>query len=249
MKGFKKDIIMISKVSLYSIYARYKGASQLKKRNKKQQNIINTYISSENIKRLQIGCGSNLLNSWLNTDLKDIKEDIAFMDAGEKFPLTSNSFDFIYSEHVFEHLDLSQQINMMQESYRILKIGGVLRIATPSLDFLFNLYKNPEGVANKAYTNWAINHSNSLVNIKNQVKSEETHYCYVINNFFRAWGHQLIHNFDSLKHLGQQYGFQIVESCEVGESKYAELQNIEKHGTIIPDEFNKKETMVIEFTK
>jgi predicted SAM-dependent methyltransferase len=249
MKGFKKLLKKFSKVSVYSIYAKHKSFSQLNKRKKKQQNIINSYLNTESIKRLQIGCGSNLLESWLNTDLNDIEDEIAFLDAGDKFPLPSNTFDFIYSEHVFEHLELSQQINMIQESYRILKVGGVLRIATPSLDFLFDLYKNPEEVSNKAYTSWAINHSKSLVNIKSQVQSKESYYCYVINNFFRAWGHQLIHNYDSLKHLGQEIGFQIIENCQVGESKYAELQNIEKHGTIIPNEFNKKETMVLEFTK
>jgi predicted SAM-dependent methyltransferase len=249
MRKLKSSLKSLSMLSPFQVYSWLSKQRRIKKKKNKQKRIIQDYLESENQKKLQIGCGSNVLSSWLNTDLNDQLEDVAFLDAGEQFPIPSDSFDFIYSEHMFEHLHLTQQINLIKESFRVLKKGGILRIATPNLVFLINLYTRPTDKNNKAYMDWTVRNSPYLNDVKNNILNEELFYCYVINNFFKAWGHQLIHDVNSLKELGLQYGFANVEECEVGQSTHVELQNIEKHGTIIPSEFNKLETMVIEFTK
>ena len=43
-------------------------------------------------------------------------------------------FDGINSEHVFEHLLYSQDLDLMTELKRILRPGGTLRVSVPSLD-------------------------------------------------------------------------------------------------------------------
>jgi predicted SAM-dependent methyltransferase len=138
---------------------------------------------------------------------------------------------------------------MLKESFRILKKGGVMRIATPSLDFLFNLYANPKTLENKQYVNWAVENIPNLRIVNNLIINSEEHYNYVINNFFKAWGHQMIHNYSSIEKLALQCGYSQAENCNVGESSYEMLRNIEKHGTIIPEEINLIETMVVEIVK
>ena len=44
---------------------------------------------------------------------------------------------------------------MLNESFRVLKNEGILRLSTPNLDFLKNLYEDPENDNNKKYIEWA----------------------------------------------------------------------------------------------
>lgn len=244
----KKKIKHILSFSPYGIYEIIRDKKIQNKRIKVQKKIIDNYLKNNEIKKLQIGCGSNILEGWLNTDLNGT-ETIAYLDAGERFPIESGTFDFVYSEHLFEHLKVEQQLNMLKESYRILKKGGLMRIATPSLEFLYKLYADPNTLENKQYVNWAIENIPILKAVNDLIIDTEEHYCYVINNFFKAWGHQIIHNFSSIKKLALQCGYSQVRRCNVGESNMPILRNIEKHGTIIPKNINLVETMVIEIIK
>ena len=229
-------------------YEYFRNLKVEKKKLKFQEVLFKKYLKGSGKKKLQIGCGSNLLEDWLNTDL-NWSEKVAYLDAGKKFPLPDSSFDFIYSEHLFEHLDESQQLHMLSECYRILKTNGVLRIATPSLSFLFNIYSNPNSEVNKAYINWAMRHSAHLRNVKKLIPNSSYYQNYVINHFFKAWGHQMIHNKESLSEIAEISGFLEVNFYEVGKSDFEELQNLEKHATVIPEEMNILETMVVELRK
>ena len=244
----KETIKKILKFSLLGFYEQLRDNENKRNQIENQKRTIVEYLKNNNVKKLHIGCGSNIYDGWLNTDLKS-REKVAYMDAGLKFPLESNSFDFIYSEHLFEHLNVFQQINMLKEGSRVLKKGGVMRIATPSLDFLFNLYNDNTSNKNLTYIKYSIDNVPFLETVKNEIIDQSQHYCYVINNFFKAWGHQMIHNYSSLSKLALQCGYSDTRICEVGESEIQELRDIERHGTIIPPEMNKLETMVVELIK
>jgi predicted SAM-dependent methyltransferase len=247
-KKMNKKIKNILSLSPYLVYKNLKSIKKKDKCVKYQKELIDNYIKNNDVKKMQIGCGSNYLEGWLNTDL-NYNDKVAFLDAGANFPIESDTFDFIYSEHLFEHLKVEEQLNMLEESFRILKKGGLMRIATPSLDFLFNLYANSNTLENKRYVNWAVENIPNLRIVNNSIIDIEEHYNYVINNFFKAWGHQMIHNYSSIEKLALQCGYSQVENCKVGESSYEILRNIEKHGTIIPEEINLIETMVVEIVK
>lgn len=243
----KKKLKKFLNHSPYSLYELYRDRKLEFKRNLVQRKLIDEYLENNEIKKIQIGCGANLLEGWLNTDL-NFNEHIAFLDAGELFPIKSNSFNYVYSEHLFEHLTVDSQLNLLVEGFRILKKEGVMRIATPSLAFLFNLYNCPEDLQNKNYVDWAIRNIPNLRKVNDTVNIEDYHN-YVINNFFKDWGHQMIHDFTSLKKLALQCGYSEVRECKVGESGYPHLINIEKHGTVIPPGINLIETMVLEIIK
>lgn len=247
-KKVRNTIKNVLKFSPYLVYEKFIIKKRKSKCKLDQKRLLNTYCKNNDIKKMQIGCGSNILEGWLNTDIK-YNDQIAFLDAGSKFPIESDTFDYIYSEHLFEHLSVRQQLNMLEESYRVLKKGGVMRIATPTLDFLFDLYSNPNTSQNKYYVNWATENISHLHVINNSIEATEEHYCFVINNFFRAWGHQMIHNYSSISKLALQCGYCDVKKCKVGESDFMVLRNIERHGTIIPEEINLIETMVVEIIK
>lgn len=244
----KKKIKNLLSYSPYALYEIFRDNSKHSNKLKKQKAIIDSYIKNNEIKKMQIGCGPNFFEGWLNTDI-DSNDRIAYLNAGASFPIESDSFDFVYSEHLFEHLKVEQQLNMLSESYRILKKGGILRIATPNIDFLFSVFAKPTISENIDYVDWAIKNIPHLKGVKNTVIDKDQHYIYVINNFFKAWGHQVIHNVESLSKLAMQCHFSQVRECAVGESEVSIFKNIEKHGTVLPERINLMETMVVEIIK
>lgn len=127
---------------------------------------------------------------------------------------------------------------MLKESYRILKAGGVIRIATPDLRFLLGLYQEPEKPLHKEY----IEYSTKKAGIPATP-------VFMINRFHTAWGHKIIYDKETLKDLLEQTGFKDVCDCEVSQSKHDSLKDIEGHIHILPYEFNKLETMIVEAKK
>lgn len=200
---------------------------------------IKNYLKSTETAKLQIGYGGNKLDGWLNTGIS-IKEgwNGVYLDAAKTFPLPDDSFEYVYSEHLFEHLTYNQGVNLLKESYRILKPGGVIRIATPDLKFLLGLYKEPEKPIHQSYLNYSVSKSNIPASP-----------VYVINQFHTSWGHQIIYDKETLGQLMADIGFKDIKSCEVGESDHEPLQNIEAHFKIFTKEFNELETMILEGTK
>jgi predicted SAM-dependent methyltransferase len=207
------------------------------KRRKKIQN----YLKSYSTLKLQIGCGRNILPDWLNTD-RDIalSKETVFLDASKRFPFYDSTFSYIYSEHFIEHLEYYKGVHFIQECYRVIRPGGKIRIATPDLNFLVDLYAKNKTELQEKYIEWAVKtHSNFNI-------STDT---FVINNYFRAWGHKFIYDFKTLKLTLIQLGFINIKRCKVGESDDKHFANLESHGREIGDEFNRLETIIVEATK
>jgi predicted SAM-dependent methyltransferase len=57
-----------------------------------------------------------------------------YYQAGDRLNFDDNTFDFIFSEHFFEHLFMNEAFELLKECYRILKPHGVLRIVVPDAD-------------------------------------------------------------------------------------------------------------------
>ena len=121
-------------------------------------------------------------------------------------------------------------------------------MAIPYFDFLLDLYRNPDGSVNKEYIAYSM--ENFVPGIKNILGDTVSAHIYVINNFYRDWGHEVIHDFDSLRELVEKFNFNSVEREEVGKSDFELLQNIEGHArTHYPIEFYNNQTLVIEAKK
>jgi predicted SAM-dependent methyltransferase len=72
-----------------------------------------------------------------------IKHDIT-----NKFDLLDNSVDIVQSEDVMEHIDYNQLPDIINEIYRVLKVGGLFRLSLPDYrcDILSNRsLKNKSG--------------------------------------------------------------------------------------------------------
>ena len=238
-------ISKLKQASRLSIYKLYKD-NQASKAKKKTKAGVSKYTSGNSLAKLHIGAGGSFLEGWFNIDLEPLEDRIYFMDASENFPMDDHSFDYIFSEHLIEHLNLQGQITLLQESLRILKRGGKIRIATPDLDFLMSVYKN-NSAEMQEYINWAAETylKEHLPYLGNSVKTD----VFIINNYFHNWGHQFLHNKRSLHDLLEKAGFKNIINTSIHVSADPHLQKLERHGEVITPKYNEWETMVFEAEK
>src|SRR5208283_4749032 len=108
--------------------------------NSLDKKLLREYFGENEVRKLHIGCGEYILAGWLNADYYSKTNGILHIDATKQFRLKDNSFDFVFSEHMIEHIGYQQGLNMLTEICRVLKPGGRVRISTPDLSFYVNLY-------------------------------------------------------------------------------------------------------------
>jgi predicted SAM-dependent methyltransferase len=66
---------------------------------------------------------------------------IEYADATRDVPLPTGSVDVIYSAYMLEHLDRVDADRFLNEALRILKVGGILRLAVPDISVAIDEYR------------------------------------------------------------------------------------------------------------
>ncbi len=65
---------------------------------------------------------------------------LRYLNVASKFPFADGTFACVYSSHMLEHLRPGHAKRCLSEIHRVLKPGGVLRIAVPDLDQVLKKY-------------------------------------------------------------------------------------------------------------
>jgi predicted SAM-dependent methyltransferase len=160
--------------------------------------------------KLNVGCGQVKLPGWVNIDVEPGGDLIA--DARKKLPFNDGRVDFIYNEHLLEHLTYEEGEKFLLECYRCLKESGVLRIAMPDLDYLIRKYN--DDWANQDWLTWP---GFEFIKTKGRM----------INVAFRHWGHQYLYNEEDLRNRLIGAGFKTVSRCNWNVSAHSELTGLE----------------------
>lgn len=161
--------------------------------------------------KLHLGCGDVYFEGWVNIDIESEKADFKY-DLRTPLPYEDCSVDFIYNEHFIEHLTVKEGLVFLSDCYRVLKKGGVLRIAAPSLDYImfryFFFWK---------WRSWYKKYGCEWIKTKAEM----------IDNFFRGWGHQYMYNREELERRLREAGFKKIYRKRRNKSSYPELKNRE----------------------
>lgn len=104
-------------------------------------------------------------------------------------PLTDDSSDYIYSSHFLEHIFKSEAEKLIEDAYRVLKAGGVLRISIPNLENAINLYNDGK-------------------------KEESLKYFFEHSPSSSFSYHRYMYDYDLLEKLLKEKGFSSVSRCE-----------------------------------
>ena len=113
--------------------------------------------------RLNLGCGTSAVSGWVNIDrspgmlldrVRPLKRllrkanvlseahmaewplGISRIDVRKGLPYPDGAVDAIYSSHMLEHIYLNEAKVLLSEAFRVLRPGGVIRLALPDAERL-----------------------------------------------------------------------------------------------------------------
>lgn len=131
-------------------------------------------------------------------DHKFIHHDLSY-----GIPLHDHSADFVYSSHFLEHLFRNDAEHMLQESFRVLKPGGVLRLCVPNLEYAVSLYARGEKEA--MLSNYFF------------VDDDNSYYA----------RHKYMYDFPMLEAMLSKLGFYDIQRCSYREGLTPDLLNMD----------------------
>ena len=94
--------------------------------------------------KLNLGCGWDLREGYLNVDLHDFHGPDLVADVTRLEMLPSDAYAEIIAQDVLEHLPRQSTVEVLQEWSRLLRVGGQLHLRVPSVIDLAELMKLPE---------------------------------------------------------------------------------------------------------
>lgn len=164
--------------------------------------------------RVSIGCGQVRFNGWIHLDMDTQAHPDYVWDTRWGLPFESKTVELIANEHFLEHIPIEDANKLLEECHRVLKPGGTLRIAMPSLDHLLQTYGSADWRTQFEFLQWP--HYSSI-----KTWGE------LANIVFRHFGHQWIYTREELHRRLHEAGFQTVRDVGWGSSEILELQNRE----------------------
>lgn len=182
-----------------------------------------TGVGSQRPLRLHLGCGKRYFPGFVHVDLDDFPH-IDYRHDISRLPMFENdSADLIYSCGAFVYFDRIQAPAVLEEWRRVLKPGGILRLAVPDFEVLTHLYLKTHDLASfigPLFGRWPISTEHG-----EQVLYQKTTY-----------------DFESLRRVLESAGFPNVrrydwrttEHSDIDDYSQAYIPHMDKeHGTLI----------------
>lgn len=149
---------------------------------------------------------------WINLDIINLSEyarehgyDFQQCDVRRSLPYANESVDFINASHLLEHLDRRDALFFLRECYRVLKIGGILRIGVPDLRKLIDAYL--KGEMNKFYRSVSLDHP---AQPEEYLTYSDAHkFWHILTS-----GHKTVYDYDALKGILEEAGFSNIKEVE-----------------------------------
>lgn len=89
---------------------------------------------------LHIGCGNRYIPSFVHIDVREFPH-VDYVSPADKLDMfADNTVDLIYSCHMLEHIPRHDVHAVLAEWYRVLRPGGILRLAVPDFEKIVEVY-------------------------------------------------------------------------------------------------------------
>jgi predicted SAM-dependent methyltransferase len=174
----------------------------------KDPGVIGDYLQSHSVRKLQLGSGGNDPKGWLNTDIEPTRNEV-YLDATKRYPFPDGSFQYVFGEHVIEHVPWEDGVTMLKECYRVLAPGGKLRVVTPNLAKFVQLLTGRADVEAQQFIA-------AKLRLHGWPESPVTG-AYIFNRQVREWGHQFLYDSVTLRKSLELAGFKKVTEYRVDE--------------------------------
>jgi predicted SAM-dependent methyltransferase len=192
-------------------------------------------MNSENgLTLLNIGAGSQKLPGFINVDIEPGADVIA--DITDGLPFANGTVDGVFSEHFIEHITQAEGCHFFRECRRVLRPGGVIRIATPDLDEIVASFNAGGTQSSENPPSWL--HPDWMRFGYEWVANRAE----MMNISMREWGHQWLYNEEEMVRLATWCGLDFKGRFEKGNSRIPWFKNLEhRDGSTLILEFQKPE--------
>lgn len=164
--------------------------------------------------RLHLGCGHNYLPGWVNIDVSRVPRRLDLRwNVNDGLPAGDATCEFVYSEHLVEHLPVVRAVALLRECRRVLVPGGVVRTAMPSLEHLVARYASPDW-RDQDWLRWP-----AFQFVESRAE--------MLNLSFRSWGHCWLYDREELHRRLAEAGFAEIDDVAWGESRHEALRGLE----------------------
>lgn len=92
------------------------------------------------MKCINLGCGNRFHPDWVNVNFTSSSPRVVAADLSRGIPYPDQSFDLVYHSHLLEHFSKAAAPAFMSECFRVLKPGGIIRVAIPGLEGIVRQY-------------------------------------------------------------------------------------------------------------
>ena len=167
---------------------------------------IEKYFQANSVRKLQLGAGGTAPTGWLNSDIEPSKEEI-YLDAAGRYPFVDASFQYIFAEHVIEHIPWEAGLRMLKECYRVLATGGKIRIITPDLSKFITLLNGQTDTEARQFLT-AKSHAEAI-----PITAVQN--AYVFNREFSEYGHKFLYDPPTLQKTFELAGFKEIRYLKV----------------------------------
>ena len=156
------------------------------------------------------------------------------LDICDPLPFEDDCVDWVYAEHLIEHVPMPAAIGWLTEVRRILAPGGVLRITTPDLRNYAAAYVSDGGFFAK--------HRRRLRMMRLGPPMPERK-AFMVNQIFYLYGHRWIYDLEELRYVLSAAGFDpaAVRRCAFREGERKDVSDLDVA-------FRSDETIYVEVT-
>lgn len=195
---------------------------------KKKKNKVISEINK--FDKINIGCGNSYIKDWLNIgifeeeeisygDIKKInKASVLHFDMTNKLPIKDSNVNCIYASHFIEHLNFEEGVSLLKRCYSMMNDDAIMRLTFPDMElWIKNYYENNVEFFEK-YKNYFL--KDKKIKTRGEVFMSQVH----------GWGHKWNWDFESMKHVLGEIGFNNIERKKVFDSKISNIKEIEPSG-------------------
>ena len=190
--------------------------------------LLTQFKRDRKIDKLNIGCGDDLVNGWLNISLFRIREypygiivknangiSVLNLDIGELDSIPPATIKCIYASHFIEHITHDETRKFLEKAYKWMVKGGVIRLTSPDLELWVKKYYENELDFFKKYH--SIYLKSNMIRTKGEIFMSQCH----------GFGHMWNYDFESLKNIMNDAGFSKITKRSQFDSLIPEIGKLE----------------------
>lgn len=155
-------------------------------------------------------------------------KNILIHDLTKPLPFKNNSVDCIYSSHTLEHLYFDDAKKLLNECFRVLKPGGLIRVVVPDLKAYANEYLSEKKLEPNDFWESKADKFLDQVRLRPRNFSSGKFFSRFYNWINDTASHKWMYDTDSLTHYLKMARFKKIKRRGFNQSKIKDIKNLEQ---------------------